>query len=364
MNKTEITEIKKQYKIKDCGLERIVGRYVGIDGDIKATFNKSFLVKDEEEQHKYLNIFKKSLSGGVGKTLNTFLLDNLQRKRELIGLMRTELLEDSQEAINSFFDMVSEEVKNHSEFLGGYLMMIVSNNYDVPNKNNDGLKDGESTEVYSYIHFVLCPISPEKAGLMYDGDHNIVKRELRQIVEAPVFGFLYPSFEDRAGDYDKATVYVKKGDSLFNGVITGILGCEPSPSYLEQKSICEELIARVVEEKESGSEKVNTIKEVVQDFANRSDDGLKSFVSKEEVKTVLSKQGASSEMVDDVVGDLEKLSAAAVCTPDINVTGNGYAVKVSADRAFLFTRQEMDGKEYLMIEIPSGESITINGVEG
>lgn len=364
MNKSEISEIKKQYGIKSCGLGRIVGRYVGAEGDIRASFNKTFLMKEEEEQHKYLNIFKKSLSGGIGKTINTFVIEDAQRKNNLMSLVRTGLTEGSQGVIDAFFDMVSEEIENHSEFVGGYLMAIVSNDYDVPNKNKDNLKDGESTEVYSYIHFVLCPVSPEKAGLMYSENDGIVKKELRQVVEDPVWGFLYPSFEDRTGDEGKVTVYVKKGNSFYNGVTTGVFGCDVTPSYEEQKSMCEELIARVADGKESGFEKIEAIKEVVKDFANRTDDGSKSYINTNEVKAVLKKQGTTEDIVDDVIGDLEEMSVAAVCFPDVCVFGEGYSLKVSVERAHLFSRKEIDGKEYLMIEVPTGEAVTINGVEG
>lgn len=364
MNKSEVSEIKKQYGIKDCGLGRIAGRYVGPEGDIRASFNKTFLMKEEEEQHKYLSMFKKSLSGGIGKTLNTFEIFDSQKKAGLASLVRTGLVDGSQNVIDAFFDMVSDEIVNHSEYVGGYFMALVSNDYDVPNRNDDGFKDGESTEVYSYIHFILCPVSPEKAGLVYDGNSEIIKKELRQVVEDPILGFIYPSFEDRSGDEDKVTVYVKKGDSSFDGVIVGSLGCEVTPSYSEQKSMCEELIARIAEEKETGAEKIEAIKSVVQDFVNRSDDGLKSFIKKDEVKAVLEKQGATEDMVDDVVGDLEEMSVAAVCVPDVSVNGEGYSLKVSAGKAYLFTRKEIDGKEYLMIEVPAGETVTINGVEG
>lgn len=364
LNKSEVSEIKKQYGIKDCGLGRVVGRYVGPEGDVRASFNKTFLMKEEEEQHKYLSMFKKSLSGGIGKTLNTFEINDTQRRNNLSGLVSTGLVEGSQGVIDAFFDMVSDEINDHSEFVGGYLMALVSNDYDIPNRNDDGLKDGESTEVYSYIHFILCPVSSEKAGLMYDGNNEIIKKELRQVVEDPVLGFIYPSFEDRTSDDEKVTVYVKKGDSFFDGVITGVLGCEVTPSYSEQRSMCEELIARMAEEKETGAEKIEAIKSVVQDFVNRSDEGLKSFIKKDEVKAVLEKQGATEDMVDDVVGDLEEMSVAAVCVPDVSVSGEGYSLKVSAERAHLFTRKEINGKEYLMIEVPAGETVTVNGIEG
>ena len=69
MNKKEITEIKKQFTPADCSLTRICGCYVDADKNIVASWKDAFLSLPEEEMFKYFDLFRKSLSGGIGRNL-------------------------------------------------------------------------------------------------------------------------------------------------------------------------------------------------------------------------------------------------------------------------------------------------------
>ena len=68
MNKREISEIKKQFKKDNNAITRICGCYVDADKQIKANLKEAFFALSEEEVFKYYEIFKKTLSGGIGKT--------------------------------------------------------------------------------------------------------------------------------------------------------------------------------------------------------------------------------------------------------------------------------------------------------
>ena len=64
MNKKEINEIKGLYDtIEECGIARLCGCYVNGDKEKVKVFSESFLNLDEKEQHKYLEIFRKNMSG-------------------------------------------------------------------------------------------------------------------------------------------------------------------------------------------------------------------------------------------------------------------------------------------------------------
>ena len=70
MNKREIAEIKKQFKKDNNAITRICGCYVDAEKQIKTTLKEAFFALSEEEIFKYYEIFKKSLSGGIGKNLH------------------------------------------------------------------------------------------------------------------------------------------------------------------------------------------------------------------------------------------------------------------------------------------------------
>ena len=69
MNKKEILEIRKQFSPENCAITRICGCYVDGDKEKKMEFKEAFLSLPEEESFKYFDIFKKALSGTIGKNL-------------------------------------------------------------------------------------------------------------------------------------------------------------------------------------------------------------------------------------------------------------------------------------------------------
>ena len=69
MIKSEINEIKSLFdSIEEQGSYRLAGCYVNAEKQKVQTFNEKFYNLPEEEMHKYLEIFKKTLSGTPGKT--------------------------------------------------------------------------------------------------------------------------------------------------------------------------------------------------------------------------------------------------------------------------------------------------------
>ena len=72
MNKKEIAEIKKQFTPANCSITRICGCYVDAEKNKKTKIKEAFLSLPEEEMFKYFDIFKKTMSGRLGKNLMNF----------------------------------------------------------------------------------------------------------------------------------------------------------------------------------------------------------------------------------------------------------------------------------------------------
>ena len=71
MNKKDVLEIRRQFSPENCAITRICGCYVDGDKEIKLLSKEAFLSMPEEEAFKYYDIFKKTLSGTVGRNLLT-----------------------------------------------------------------------------------------------------------------------------------------------------------------------------------------------------------------------------------------------------------------------------------------------------
>ncbi|HCA21761.1 MAG TPA: DUF4317 domain-containing protein, partial [Lachnospiraceae bacterium] len=137
MTKKEINEIKSLFDtIQDCGILTLAGCYV--DGEKKKvkTFNEMFYNIPEEEMYKYLEIFRKTLSGTPGKNLvdASFVSKDdgskdlgKERGKGLLKLLRDTELKD-EALLDSFYDKV---IENYN-YVGNYLILLIYQAYDVP----------------------------------------------------------------------------------------------------------------------------------------------------------------------------------------------------------------------------------------
>ena len=76
MIKSELSEIKKLYTPKNCSVTRIAGCYVDGEKNKRSVFARPFTALPEEEMYKYFDIFRKALSGTVGKSALTLDITN------------------------------------------------------------------------------------------------------------------------------------------------------------------------------------------------------------------------------------------------------------------------------------------------
>ena len=111
MNKKEIAEIKKQFTPANCAISRICGCYVDGEKNKLTEFKEAFLSLQEEEIFKYFEIFRKALSGTLGKNLLNmeFPLDTEREggTQKFLQQLRDSNLKDD-ELLSKYYDKVIE----------------------------------------------------------------------------------------------------------------------------------------------------------------------------------------------------------------------------------------------------------------
>ena len=111
MNRKEIAEIKKQLTMDRCAITRICGCFVDNEKEQKAHMKEAFLSLPEEEIFKYLEIFRKTLSGTVGKGLLNLefplAAENPGSMHDLLQRLRESALEDDI-LLDTFYDKIIE----------------------------------------------------------------------------------------------------------------------------------------------------------------------------------------------------------------------------------------------------------------
>ena len=165
MNKKEVAEIRKQFTPDRCAITRICGCYVDAEKNIKTQLKEAFLSLPEEDAFKYLDIFKKTLSGSIGRSLLNldFPLEEEQEggKQEfLLRLLHSRLKDDS--LLEEFYSRVIETYPCTEN----YYIILIHASYDVPGKASDGSEMFDASDnVYEYLLCSLCPVHLSKPGL-------------------------------------------------------------------------------------------------------------------------------------------------------------------------------------------------------
>ena len=383
MIKRDINEIKSLFDtIQDSGILRLAGCYVNGEKNKVKTFNGAFYNLPEEEMYKYLEIFRKTLSGTPGKNLIDMQFadvedDNAEKGKGLLNrLNKSELKDES--VLDLFYDKVIETYN----YVGNYLILLINQSYDVPGITSDGIElEDASDEVYNYILCSICPMRLTKPGLGFDDDLGEI-HTLRQIfaVELPETGFLFPAFNERSSD-DTAILYsTKKTDFLQDEFIENVLGVSTTIPAKQQKEGFNEFVTEVLGD-ESSFETVLAIQENLKETVNNrktESDGETVFLDRESMKNVFEKSGVSEEKLTtfdtkfderfDIKRSPESKNEAEVklfadnVAPvrNFEVRNKNMLLRVSSKHTDIIDTRMIDGKKCLVIELT--EDMTVNGI--
>lgn len=139
---------------------------------------------------KYFEIFKKTLSGTVGKNLINMDFPLEQEKEGgtqefLLRLRGSKLQDDS--VLEEFYDKVIQAY----DYGENYYIILIHAVYDIPGKSSDGQEMFDaSDEIYDHILCSICPVNLSKAGLCYNAKTNNIEDRIRDwIVESLTLDF-------------------------------------------------------------------------------------------------------------------------------------------------------------------------------
>ena len=369
MNKKEIAEIKKQFTQDKCAITRICGCYVDGEKNKKTEIKEAFLSLPEEEIFKYFSIFRKALSGTVGKNLLNMefplATEEAGGTQDFLMQLRASALKD-ENLLEEFYDKVIENYYT----VENYLILLIHAVYDVPGKASDGEEMFDaSDEVYDHILCCICPVTLSKPGLAYDETSNSFRtRVLDRVVDMPEIGFLFPAFNDRSTDIHSLLYYVSKPEELRFDFVEPVLGCELPLSAGDQKETfqtsveetlgeaCDYEIVKnihdklneMIEEKKEEPEPVVLDKAEVKrllEYSGVAEDKLQNFDEKFEAN--------ADEKAQFVATNVANVRQFEVKTPDV-------VVKVSPDRTDLVSTRIIDGRKCLVIALESG--VLVNGI--
>lgn len=371
MIKPELNEIKKQFTPRTCSVSRIAGCYVDGDKNVKMTFAESFHSIPEEETYKYFEILRKSLSGQLGKT--ALSLDFPSEAEEeggtqefLLRLRDSKLKDDA--LLNEFYERVIESY----DYVGNYLILLITDVYDIPGKTTDNILNEDASElIYDYILCTICPVTLSKPGLSYDSDENVFRNRIRDwVVELPDAGFLFPAFNDRMADIHGIMYYIKDSEEQHIELADRIIGVPLSLSAKTQK----EAFRRLIEETLGDSNDYEAVSNIHENLTEMETDHKNREIAepltldKQEVRKLFERSGVDDEHMENFdriydeeagedtsffAGNIHNTRSYEVKTPDV-------VIKVNPERSDLVRTEIINGIKCLVIEIT--DQVEVNGI--
>ncbi len=369
MNKKETLEIRKQFTNENCAITRICGCYVDADKQIRTELKEAFLSLPEEEIFKYYEIFRKTLSGTVGKNLLNMEFPLEQEMPDgtqawLLRLLGSRLTDDA--LLEEFYEKII-----HSYSYGeNYYIILIHAAYDIPRRAEDGTELFDaSDDTYEYLLCSICPVKLSKAGLCYNAEKNSIEDRNRDwLVEAPEAGFLFPAFNDRNTDLHSMLYYTKNPEALQPALMEEFFGCQTPLSARGQKETFQELLTEALGESCDYETVVNIHENLNELIEEKKDLPDPPTLTKPEVKNLLLQSGVSEETMehfeeqfDITAGEkTEFLATNLTSTKTMEVRTPDVIVKVSPEKAALLETRIIDGRSYLLIQID--DQVEVNGV--
>ena len=370
MDRKAVNEIKKCFNKNDCRVDRMRGCYVNENKEKISTLHDTFLALEDEDMSKYCEIFRRGLSGRIGKNLFNaeFPLEEEKdggKQAFLYQLQQSELKDD--DLTDEFFDRVIASYN----FPGKYLILLVHGVYDIPAKTTDGIfmEDG-SEYVYSFLLLSICPVKLLREGLCYDeGAKAFLSRTDDWGLQKPDISFLFPAFNDRNTDLHSVLYYSRNAEERHEEIASDILGVTLPLAEKEQKNafkaIVEDTLGRGCD-----FDAVKGISDSVSHLLKEKDQNSEPAVlGKAEVRDLLEKNGAGEE---DLAGFDKTFEEAAggsdvslsadnlIDTRAMSVTSNELKLQIKSDSAELLETRIIDGEEYLLI--PLTDNLEVNGI--
>lgn len=369
MNKKEVLEIRKQFTPENCAITRIAGCYVNHDKEKKMEKTEAFLSLPEEQAFKYFDIFKKTLSGNIGKNLlNLEYAIDAARNGDSDGEahwmlmeLRKSKLTDSN-LLDAFYDKIIESY----DCAENYYIVLIHAAYDVPGKTSDGVEmEDASDEVYDYILCSICQVKLSKAGLSFNGE-SVEERTRDWVVDMPDKGFLFPAFNDRSTDIHSVLYYTRKSAEVQEEMVREVLGIDFVTSADGEKDKFGKLLKDVLGE-DADCKTVKDIYEgISEEMERHAEDPEPYKMGENELEKIFSSSGVTDEkmeMFEDAyrenIGNVPVMASNICDNKVVNIQVPEGKITIDADFISNLEIKEVDGRKCMVLPV---DYVEVNGI--
>ncbi len=375
MNQRDLAELKRRLNPDKRNPSVIRGCYTDHIGQPITSFALNVGSLYEQENEKYMALFKKLLSGQIGQNLLPLAFP--AETDDLLLRVRDSGLED-EEPVNELYtrliagiqaehpDMQSVE---QARIANNWLILLLYDQMDVRRRDASGELDPENADLsFRYVLCAICPVKQDKPALRYDpADSVFHDRAPEWLAAAPAMGFLFPLYEGGAADVNTILFYSKDPNEAHSEFLQAAFQLEAVMPAAEQTENFQALLAQSLG-RECSLDVVQEMHEVVSNLIeDRDKDEEPLMLSRSDVARVLTDGGVSQEKVAAFEDGFDKTFGAGAVLPAVNVVQPkqfkvdlpSVSIRVDPKQADLLETRVIDGRSYLLIPIEG--DISVNG---
>ncbi len=370
MTEKEVAELRRRFKPEKSNINRVRGCYVNEKKEIISEFDQSLGMMSEDDSAEVLKVFKKTLSGALGRNLLDIEFTTEQvtdgSEQRLLADLKAEKL-SNEEKVHTLYDKIISTLELDSS----YLILLAYDSYDVFNTSADGQKETESTSVFNYILCSVCPVRTGKATLSYYFPGKCFRAVAADtVLGAPEIGFMYPAFDDRTANIYGSLYYTKRLNDSHTDTVDALFRAPlPMPAAVQKQTFSQILSEAVAED--CSMRVVRTVHSQmcgVIEEAKADKQQTPPSLSKGDVSEMLRYSGVSDEKVekfeqkfDEAFGKDTEINPKNIADAKaLTVKTDSARVKISSEGASALEARIIDGVKYILIRA-DGE-VEVNGV--
>lgn len=372
MIQKEVNEIRRHLTPDRNCIGKIYGCYVNVAKEIIATSEQSVALMPEDELERFLSLFKKTLSGGVGKSMVDLDFSTAQvesgEEHALLTKLRATLCADA-DARNQLYRRIIDtlELKDTN-----YLILLCADSYDVPWRSKDGEESERvSDTMFTYLLCTICPVASGKTALGYDTDekgfHNCTSA---QTVSPPELGFMFPAFDGRRANIYGTLYYSRNSADMHSAFVENFFHTDAPMAPDSQRETFEDILSETLQDQCS----FDVIQNVHEQIRTRIEEHKESKdpdpldLSARDVGGMLRANEIPEEKIEAFQQKcIESFGPGAslnplniVDTKKFQLTMPQIKISVVPESSYLIETKVINGRKYLLI--PADEGVEVNGV--
>lgn len=377
MNQRDLAELKRRLNPDKHNPSVICGCYVDHIGNPITHFRLPVAALYEQENEKYMAIFKKVLSGQIGQTLMPIAFPT--ETDDLLLRARDTALNDEEVLQNLFTRLISGIRAEHPDTQSvedaqkaeNWLILLLHDDLDVRSRDVNGEIDYDNSDrAFGYILCAVCPVKQEKPALRYlPADGVFHERAPEWLASAPALGFLFPLYEGGAADVNTILFFSKDSKDAHESFLKVAFNIEAKMPASEQTDNFQALLAQALGTECSldlVQEMHETVSELIEE-QQKDKDAEPLMLSKQDVARVLTDAGVSEEKTEAFRKGFDATFGAGAVLPAVNIVAPkqfkvdlpSVSIKVDPKQADLLETRVIDGRSYLLIPIDG--DIAVNG---